>query len=203
MKKFAALRVVTVILAFASLAFTLDRQPNAAYRARREALAKKTDGGIVVLFAPVERDDEVYGFLQQDNFFYLTGYTEPAAALLRRRTILPLAPIPKSSSSPLTTPFRRSGLDRSSVPTMPTPLSAPASITSKSSTSFVTNSRASSRPAAVPFSATCPVSARSPLRSKASTGSSAATPSSAASRSRTPSPSSPPFAPSRIRAKPT
>jgi Xaa-Pro aminopeptidase len=82
MKKFAALRVITAILLFASLASALDRQPNAAYRARREALSKKTDGGIVVLFAPVERADEVYGFRQENNFYYLTGYDEPAAALL-------------------------------------------------------------------------------------------------------------------------
>ena len=82
MKKFAAVRVVTVVCLLASLASALDRQPNAAYRARREALAKKADGGVVVIFAPVERDDEVYGFRQENNFYYLTGYDEPAAALL-------------------------------------------------------------------------------------------------------------------------
>jgi Xaa-Pro aminopeptidase len=82
MKKSAALRLVTVVCLLASLASALDRQPNAAYRARREALAKKTDGGAVVIFAPLERDDEVYGFRQENNFYYLTGYDEPAAALL-------------------------------------------------------------------------------------------------------------------------
>jgi Xaa-Pro aminopeptidase len=82
MTKFAAFRLVIVLCLFASFASTLERQPNAAYRARREALAKKTDGGVVVLFAPVERGDEVYGFRQEDNFYYLTGYDEPAAALL-------------------------------------------------------------------------------------------------------------------------
>ena len=40
----------------------LDRQPNADYRARREALAKKAEG-IVLLFAPVEAPGEVYGLL--------------------------------------------------------------------------------------------------------------------------------------------
>src|SRR5579862_6488877 len=82
MTKLAAFRLVIVLCLFASLASALERQPNAAYRARREALAKKTDGGVVVLFAPVERGDEVYGFRQEDNFYYLTGYDEPAAALL-------------------------------------------------------------------------------------------------------------------------
>jgi Xaa-Pro aminopeptidase len=59
----------------------LDRQPNADYRARREALAKRADG-IVLLFAPLEAPDEVYGFRQEDNFYYLSGVTEPGAALL-------------------------------------------------------------------------------------------------------------------------
>ena len=50
-----------------------DRQPNADYHARREALAKKA-GGVVVLFAPLESDgDEVYEFRQENNFYYLSG----------------------------------------------------------------------------------------------------------------------------------
>jgi Xaa-Pro aminopeptidase len=59
----------------------LDRQPNAQYRARREALARKT-AGLVVLFAPVEASDELFGFRQDNNFYYLSGITEPGAALL-------------------------------------------------------------------------------------------------------------------------
>jgi Xaa-Pro aminopeptidase len=59
----------------------LDRQPNADYRARREALAKKASG-VVLLFAPLEAADELYGFRQEDNFYYLTGWSEPGAALL-------------------------------------------------------------------------------------------------------------------------
>jgi Xaa-Pro aminopeptidase len=71
-----------VVLVFAcSLANALDRQPNADYHARREALAKKA-GGVVVLFAPLEAGDAVYGFRQDDNFYYLSGITEPGVALL-------------------------------------------------------------------------------------------------------------------------
>lgn len=64
-----------------SLGNTLDRQPNADYHARREALAKKA-GGVVVLFAPLEAGDAEYGFRQDDNFYYLSGVTEPGVALL-------------------------------------------------------------------------------------------------------------------------
>ena len=61
----------------------LDRQPNADYHARREGLARKA-GGVIVLFAPMEAStgDAIYGFRQEDNFFYLSGLTEPGAALL-------------------------------------------------------------------------------------------------------------------------
>lgn len=59
----------------------LDRQPNVDYHARREALAKKA-GGVIVLVAPLEKMDAVYGFRQEDNFYYLSGITVPGAALL-------------------------------------------------------------------------------------------------------------------------
>src|SRR5580704_13325016 len=61
----------------------LDRQPNGDYHARREALARKV-GGVVVLFAPMESEgpNDLYGFRQEDNFYYLSGSTEPGAALL-------------------------------------------------------------------------------------------------------------------------
>jgi Xaa-Pro aminopeptidase len=61
----------------------LDRQPNADYHARREALAKKV-AGVIVLFAPTENStgDAIYGFRQEDNFYYLSGLTEPGTALV-------------------------------------------------------------------------------------------------------------------------
>jgi Xaa-Pro aminopeptidase len=76
-----------LVLSFFVVALTcavgnaIDRQPNADYHARREALAKKS-GGVVVLFAPLEAGDAVYGFRQDDNFYYLSGVTEPGDALL-------------------------------------------------------------------------------------------------------------------------
>src|ERR1700686_5301540 len=63
--------------------FGLERQANADYHARREALAKKV-GGVVILFAATENDgpNNIYGFRQDDNFYYLSGLSEPGAALL-------------------------------------------------------------------------------------------------------------------------
>ncbi len=71
------------LLAAAESSFALDRQPNSDYHARREALAKKV-AGVVVLFAATENDgpNDLYGFRQDDNFYYLSGSSEPGGALL-------------------------------------------------------------------------------------------------------------------------
>jgi len=79
-----AVLVASLLLLVASApSGALDRQPNSDYHARREALAKKV-GGVVVLFAPMEAEgpNDLYGFRQEDNFYYLSGLTEPGVALL-------------------------------------------------------------------------------------------------------------------------
>jgi len=65
-------------------AHALDRQPNADYRARRVAFSRKTNGGVAVLFAAVEAEgpNALFGFRQDNNFYYLTGLNEPGAAVL-------------------------------------------------------------------------------------------------------------------------
>lgn len=62
----------------------LERQSNADYRARRQALAQKMAGGVAILFAGTEPEgpNATYGFRQDNNFYYLTGSTEPGAALV-------------------------------------------------------------------------------------------------------------------------
>lgn len=69
------------LLALLSTAAALNRQPAADYHARREALARKA-GGLVVLLAPLEPMDAVFDFRQEDNFYYLSGVTVPGAGLL-------------------------------------------------------------------------------------------------------------------------
>jgi Xaa-Pro aminopeptidase len=60
----------------------LERQPTAIYHARREALAKKLNGGIAILFAANEPALEYQEYRQDEDFYYLTGWNEPGAALL-------------------------------------------------------------------------------------------------------------------------
>src|SRR6476660_2028947 len=79
-----ALLICSWILLAGICANATERQSNADYRARRAALAKQMEGGTLVLFAPTEAEgpNNLYGFRQDDNFYYLTGWLEPGAAVL-------------------------------------------------------------------------------------------------------------------------
>src|SRR6476661_8257859 len=77
-------KVLLLFLLFCQGAWALDRQPNSDYRMRRQALASKATGGAVLLFATNEAEgpNDLYGYRPDDNFFYLSGWSEPGAALL-------------------------------------------------------------------------------------------------------------------------
>lgn len=62
----------------------LEKQPASDYHARREKLAAKLKGGVALIFAPPEAEgpNDLYGYRPDNNFYYLTGWPEPGAALL-------------------------------------------------------------------------------------------------------------------------
>ncbi|HEX6805415.1 MAG TPA: aminopeptidase P N-terminal domain-containing protein [Terriglobales bacterium] len=76
--------IFAFILLLCGIAAGRDRQPNSDYRARREKLAAKLAGGAALLFAPPETEgpNDIYGYFPDANFYYLTGWAEPGAALL-------------------------------------------------------------------------------------------------------------------------
>src|SRR3954451_23049637 len=76
-------QLLLLLLVLSQLTWALDRQPGADYAARRHAIANRVNG-VVLLFAATEAEgpNDLYGFRQDDNFFYLSGWTEPGAALL-------------------------------------------------------------------------------------------------------------------------
>ncbi len=76
--------VVLLLLLYAAGAFGIERQPNAVYRARREALARKANGRAILVFAAMESDvtEALTGFRQDEDFWYLTGVNTPGAAVL-------------------------------------------------------------------------------------------------------------------------
>ncbi len=69
-------------LSLSLVAFGIDTVPKAEYHQRRVALAAKLQGGAALLFAAAEPTDELTLYRQDSDFFYLTGWTEPGAALL-------------------------------------------------------------------------------------------------------------------------
>jgi Xaa-Pro aminopeptidase len=77
-------KLLCLVLLLATSLAAMERQPNADYRARRVKLAEKMNGGLLVLFAGVEKPgpNDLYGFRQDDQFYYLTGWREPGAALV-------------------------------------------------------------------------------------------------------------------------
>jgi Xaa-Pro aminopeptidase len=77
-------KVLLVCFLLSQLTWALDRQPNSDFRARRQSLASKAGGGAVLLFASNEAEgpNDLYGYRPDDNFFYLSGWSEPGAALL-------------------------------------------------------------------------------------------------------------------------
>ena len=78
------LAAAAIFWALGLSAMALERQPSSDYHARREKLAAKLDGGIALLFAPPEAEgpNDIYGYRPDNNFYYLTGWPEPGAAVL-------------------------------------------------------------------------------------------------------------------------
>jgi Xaa-Pro aminopeptidase len=84
MRRFLRFSCVAAVLAIslAPLAHSLEKQPASVYHARRVALATKLHGGVAVLFAAEEPQLDFMPYRQDADFYYLTGWNEPGAALL-------------------------------------------------------------------------------------------------------------------------
>jgi Xaa-Pro aminopeptidase len=76
-------RCLFLLLILTVAAPALERQANSDYRQRRVALSKLMEGGTLMLFAPTEAEgpNNLFGFRQNDDFYYLTGWSEPGAAV--------------------------------------------------------------------------------------------------------------------------
>lgn len=76
------LRLVLATLVLSGFAHALESVPKAEYKARRVALAAKLQGGVAVLFAAEEPVLDFMAYRQDEDFYYLTGWNEPGAALV-------------------------------------------------------------------------------------------------------------------------
>jgi Xaa-Pro aminopeptidase len=79
---FVSALAAAFIASAASPIHALEKQPAAVYRARRVALAAKLHGSVAVLFAAEEPQLDFMPYRQNPDFYYLTGWNEPGAALL-------------------------------------------------------------------------------------------------------------------------
>ncbi len=66
----------------ATAAHALDSVPKSEYRTRRMALADKIHSGVAILFASPEPTLDFMPYRQDEDFYYLTGWNEPGAALM-------------------------------------------------------------------------------------------------------------------------
>jgi Xaa-Pro aminopeptidase len=78
----AAALAIVILAPSAPLAHSLERQASQVYRARRVALGVRLHGGVAVLFAAEEPVLDFMPYRQDEDFYYLTGWNEPGAALL-------------------------------------------------------------------------------------------------------------------------
>ncbi|MGD0858672.1 MAG: Xaa-Pro peptidase family protein [Terracidiphilus sp.] len=107
MRRFIRLSCIAAVLALslAPFACSLEKQPSSVYHARRTALAAKLRGGVAVLFAAEEPQLDFMPYRQDADFYYLTGWNEPGAALLIVSDA-PQAPAPRAYKEILFLPTR-------------------------------------------------------------------------------------------------
>ena len=79
-------RLVALVLLSASVLLptsqALEKQSTGDHHARRVALGKALHGGVAILFAAPEPALDFDPYRQDSDFYYLTGWNEPGAALL-------------------------------------------------------------------------------------------------------------------------
>ena len=107
MRRFIRLSCIAAVLALslAPFACSLEKQPASVYHARRVALAARLRGGVAVLFAAEEPQLDFMPYRQDADFYYLTGWNEPGAALLIVGDA-PQAPAPRAYREILFLPTR-------------------------------------------------------------------------------------------------
>jgi len=79
---FASVVALSAVVSAPPTLHALEKQPAAIYHARRVGLGARLRGGVAVLFAAEEPLLDFMPYRQDSDFYYLTGWTEPGAALM-------------------------------------------------------------------------------------------------------------------------
>ena len=78
-------KLTLVLLLLATCCFALERQPNSIYHSRRVALSRTgspNQAYLILAATESEGPNAIYGFRQDENYYYLTGLTHPGGAVL-------------------------------------------------------------------------------------------------------------------------
>ena len=107
MRRIIRFNYIAAVLALSLVpfAYSLEKQPASIYHARRVALGATLRGGVTVLFAAEEPQLDFMPYRQDADFYYLTGWNEPGAALLIVGDA-PQAPAPRAYKEVLFLPTR-------------------------------------------------------------------------------------------------
>ena len=81
-------RSVFILLLTVVPLLAIEKEPLQEYRSRRERLAERIKGNVLVLRASPEQ--ELVEYQQEHNFYYLTGFDEPNAILVLNASSVPL-----------------------------------------------------------------------------------------------------------------
>jgi Xaa-Pro aminopeptidase len=79
---YKAAALLSVVSVFSAAGTAESQIPTSEYAARRTALAQKLQNGILVALGSPEPEEDYISFNQNSQFNYLTGFTEPDAALV-------------------------------------------------------------------------------------------------------------------------
>src|SRR5438270_12895623 len=75
--------VLLLLVLFAPAAFSWEREPNSVFAERRAKLMAAVNAPVVIFgYTGHEEANPSYVFMQEENFYYLTGHNEEGAALL-------------------------------------------------------------------------------------------------------------------------
>lgn len=77
-----AVALACLLTAAVSISPALEKQSAKEYHSRRVALGNELHGGVAVLFAAEEPVLDFDAYRQDSDFYYLTGWNEPGAALM-------------------------------------------------------------------------------------------------------------------------
>jgi Xaa-Pro aminopeptidase len=78
--KICAVFTALLLIALSNYIAAIEKEPLSEYASRRARVAEQIKGNALILYG--NPDSDLVKFKQEDNFYYLTGFSEPDAVLV-------------------------------------------------------------------------------------------------------------------------